>query len=424
MEVATLFDQARRAHQAGEVAQAEQLYRALLDIEPGHVPAQYLRGVALHALGRLDEAEIALDAAARHDPGHAEARNHRGVVQVHRGRLDEAIASFRDALRVRADFAEARRNLMLAIERRGEPPAGHGHETPAELVRKGMEAEACGALDDAEAAYREAIRRKPESFAAFCNLGSVLVKRGRRAEAAESCRQALALKPDLAEAWLNLGLAQAGLGALDEAASSCRHALALRPESVEARLNLGLALVEQGRLAEAIARYREGIRLRPDSSALESSLLYALNLDPSVDAKALLDAHRLWAVRHVPERPDGPAPDQDRAPQRRLRVGYVSPDLKVHPVAFFLVHILAQHDRRNVETFCYAEVASPDETTATLRSIAHAWRSTVGLSDAQVADQVRRDRIDILVDLAGHTAGHRLGMFARKPARVLVCYLG
>jgi predicted O-linked N-acetylglucosamine transferase (SPINDLY family) len=118
------------------------------------------------------------------------------------------------------------------------------------------------------------------------------------------------------------------------------------------------------------------------------------------------------------------ATDHDWRPDRCLRVGYVSPDLRGHPVAFFLEPILAHHDRACIEGFCYAEVAAPDAITARLKSLAHGWRSTCGLSDAQVADLVRRDRIDILVDLAGHTRRHRLGAFARRPAPVQVTYLG
>src|SRR5262249_59914368 len=113
-----------------------------------------------------------------------------------------------------------------------------------------------------------------------------------------------------------------------------------------------------------------------------------------------------------------------RNPDRRLRVGYVSPDLAQHPVAFFLLPALTHHDRAQVEVICYAEVGAPDSTTAQVRARADGWRSTLGLSDDQLADLVREDRIDVLVDLAGHSPGNRLGAFARRPAPVQVTYLG
>jgi predicted O-linked N-acetylglucosamine transferase (SPINDLY family) len=107
-----------------------------------------------------------------------------------------------------------------------------------------------------------------------------------------------------------------------------------------------------------------------------------------------------------------------------LRVGYVSPDFRTHAVSYFFEPILRHHDRNRAEAYCYAEVAAPDDTTARLQGLASVWRWTVGLTDAQLAEQVRRDRVDILVDLAGHTSGHRLGVFARRPAPVQLTYLG
>ena len=165
-------------------------------------------------------------------------------------------------------------------------------------------------------------------------------------------------------------------------------------------------------------------RLNPHDAAAHSSLLYALHLHPGYDAQALYQEHVLWQQRHAqPLRKFIQPHLNDRSPDRRLRIGYVSPDLRRHPVGLFLWPLLAAHDKVDFEIFCYADVRVPDEMTERLRAQADQWRSIVGRTDEQVAARIREDHIDILVDLTMHTAGHRLLVFARKPAPVQVTYL-
>src|SRR5262249_8628543 len=123
-------------------------------------------------------------------------------------------------------------------------------------------------------------------------------------------------------------------------------------------------------------------------------------------------------------RPEGTAPDHDRDPTRRLRVGYVSGDFRVHAASGFIASILAHHDRSQVEAICYSDVISPDAMTQHLQALAHGWRALRGAGDAEAAEHIRAERVDILVDLSGHTGGNRLGVFARKPAPIQVSYLG
>jgi predicted O-linked N-acetylglucosamine transferase (SPINDLY family) len=197
-----------------------------------------------------------------------------------------------------------------------------------------------------------------------------------------------------------------------------------QPELTSARYNLGVALQAQGKLVEARECYREVLRIKPDDRVAYSTYAGALIFEPSVDGAGLLAQHRRWAAHHASTRAK-PAPHKNRPePERKLRVGYVSPDFRAHAVAYFLEPILAAHDPAQVETVCYAEVPAPDRTTARLRALAGQWRDTFGLSDEQLAELIRRDEVDILVDLAGHTAGNRLLVFARKPAPVQVSYLG
>lgn len=185
--------------------------------------------------------------------------------------------------------------------------------------------------------------------------------------------------------------------------------------------NLDMALHEMGRPDEATAAFRQALALKPDLAAAHSNLILAMNYDDGVTQDEILTESRRWGAAHGAPGVDRPAAD---GRQRRLRIGYVSPDFRRHSVGHFIAPIIANHDRWSFEVYCYAEVATPDDQTARFQSLAQGWRSTVGLSDGAVAEQIRHDGIDILVDLAGHTAGNRLGVFAEQPAPVQLTWIG
>jgi predicted O-linked N-acetylglucosamine transferase (SPINDLY family) len=243
-------------------------------------------------------------------------------------------------------------------------------------------------------------------------------------EAATCYRRALELKPDYAEAHNNLGVALKDQGRLDEAVACYRRALELKPDFAEAPNNLGNALKDQGKLDEAVACYRRALELKPDYGVAHSNLLYTLVFCTGYDAQTIFEEHRRWSRQHADPLARFIQPhSNDRSLHRRLRIGYVSPDFRHHAESFFTVALLSAHDHENFEIFCYADVACPDGITARLRSYADVWQNITGLTDEQVAQLVRQDRIDILVDLTMHMARNRLLVFARKPAPVQVCWL-
>ena len=235
---------------------------------------------------------------------------------------------------------------------------------------------------------------------------------------------AVHLVPGFTDAWVNLAWVLALAGHARQAEQAAHEAIARAPHNADAHNNLGLALMRQGRLAEAEAALRQALALRPDFALPHSNILFCLNYRPELSAEAIFAEYQQWDRQHAqPLMPAEPSFDLDRTPGRRLRVGYVSPDFRQHAVALFAEPLLAAHDRSSLELYCYAEVPAPDAVTDRFRALADHWRSTVGLSDIDVAELIRRDHIDILVDLAGHTAGNRLLVFARKPAPVQVTYL-
>jgi predicted O-linked N-acetylglucosamine transferase (SPINDLY family) len=178
-------------------------------------------------------------------------------------------------------------------------------------------------------------------------------------------------------------------------------------------------------LDEAITAYRQAMVLRPPFSKAHSNLLLALNYHSSLDPSAVYDEHLRWNREHAePLQSFIQAHANDRSPERRLRIGYVSPDFYGHPVGHFLLPLLAQHDHERFEIFCDAQVSAPDGLTERLRAHADHWHSLIGISDAQAADFIRQHQIDVLVDLSGHTSDNRLLLFAHKPAPVQVTFLG
>jgi predicted O-linked N-acetylglucosamine transferase (SPINDLY family) len=234
--------------------------------------------------------------------------------------------------------------------------------------------------------------------------------------------RAVRLEPRLTFAHCNLGLLKAALGKVHEAAASYRRALEIEPDVAETHHNLANAWLRGGFLREAIASYRDAMALRPDHAPYHSELLFHLHFDPAYDTRAVLAEAREWERAHA-SLSCAQATPRDRDPNRRLRIGYVSPNFRHHCQAFFMMPLLEQHDHERFEIVCYSDVARPDDWTRRLFGHADEVHAVAGVSDDDLADRIAADRIDILVDLTMHMAQGRLAMFARKPAPLQVCWL-
>ncbi len=204
-----------------------------------------------------------------------------------------------------------------------------------------------------------------------------------------------------------------------------QRALELRPDFRDAVLHLSKLLGDLGRQEAGIDLLRKAITQLPHDVGLHGNLLYALHHTAGDDGSLLLSEHRAWANRHAEPlqneiRPHG----NDRTPDRRLRVGYVSADFREHPASRFLLPLIEAHDRTHVEVFCYSDVRRPDSLTHRCKAASDQWRETTGCSDQALAELVRQDGIDILIDPTGHMAYNRLLTFARRPAPVQIAYFG
>ena len=418
----------------GRLAEAEASYRRVLELQPDWADTHNNLGVTLWDQGRQAEAEASYRRALEIEPDYVEAHNNLGNARRDQGKLPEAEASLRRALALKPDFAEAHNNLGNTLQAQGRRPEAEASFRRA-LALKPDYAEAHsnlgnalrdqGRFSEAETSLRRALALKPDFPGVHNNLGAALQWQGRLSESEASYRRALALKPDYAEAHNNLGAVLQGQGRLSESEASLRQALELQPDFAEAYSNLGATFNYQGRLSEAEASYRRALEFEPDYEDAFGNLLFALNYHPDKGAQEIFAGYREYDQRFgLPHRSTWRAHANSRQRGRRLKIGYVSPDFRQHAVRHFLEPLLACHDKGVVQVYAYAELQREDAVTARYRGYADQWIATLGLSDAALAERIRADGIDILVDLAGHTAGNRLQVFARKPAPVSVSWLG
>jgi predicted O-linked N-acetylglucosamine transferase (SPINDLY family) len=282
-----------------------------------------------------------------------------------------------------------------------------------------------GRLDEATACYQQALRLRPNYAEVYYNQGNLLKDQSRVDEAIACYRRALELNPGFMQAYVNLGNAYGDQGCSDEAVACFQSALRLKPDYAKAYNNLGNVLKDQGKLDEAIACFRRALEHDPNFAVAGSNLLHTLHFCPGYDAAAIFAEHHRWNQQFVAPLAKAIQPHpNERSADRRLRIGYVSPDLRDHVVGRNVLPLLRQHDRRQFEIVCYADLLRPDSLTEIFRSHADAWRDVAGMTHEALAQLIRDDRIDVLVDLTLHLARNRLRVFAQKPAPVQVTFAG
>ena len=346
----------------GDFATAETRFREAIGAAPSYPRAHINLGNALQKLGRLHDSAASHRAALKFDPDYAEAHSNLGAVLIQLG-----------------DTTQAKQHLERALE------------------------------------------LKPDMAAAAIILASAYEVEGNFPGARRQLERALAIEPRHAGAMANLGGVLLGMGEIGDAEELLRKALRIDPDSIPALTGRALIDVQRGRAGLADAAYRHALRVDPSDPIVWSSFLFSLNLRDDLDAEAVAREH--FAFGKVFDR-NSPAKTPKKPAARQIRVGYVSADLMKHPVALFLRPILASHNRAEFETFCYSNGRVEDELTIELRGICDQWRSIAGRDDPWVEDLIRADGIDVLVDLSGHTANNRLGVFARRPAPAQATWLG
>lgn len=401
------FEAAIRLHESGDLDAAEMRYRTILQADPHNPDATHLLGLIAHQRGDHAAAVAQIGAAIALQADKAAYHANLGNALAALARYAPAVASYRKALRLAPDHALARHNLGTALAQSGE------------FIQ---------AADE----FRRAAAARPSAETRYALAGALIAiadrdpcRADRYEEAAAELRAIWQETADPVEARTALAYCLQQLKRWTEAAEHYEAALALRPDSAKAHNNLANCYHQLGRIVDAVFHFRETYRLAPDFPEALASVIACLNYDPGCTPEQSLAEHRIWAERvAAPHYPGEARHANDRDPERRLRIGYVSPDFRRHPVSAIFAPVLAAHDPGQVEVTCYYNHAVEDAVTLRLKSLARQWRAVAAIDDAALCEQIRADRIDILVDLAGHTGFSRLLAFAHKPAPVQVSWLG
>jgi protein O-GlcNAc transferase len=339
------------------------------------------------------------------------------------------------------------------------PPRPIGRAVEPEAFRQGVQAHRAGRLEEAEQLYRKALKLNPSLSAALSNLGIILSRTGRFDEAVSLLERAVETDPNGPNGWINLcntyrelrrwadairagqraielaptdanalsnlGFALFNADRFDEARTVLERALASNPKHANAWNNLGIVLQRQCQIEQAIACYERTLEIEPGHVTAHSNILFCMHFAPQYTPEEIARAHREWAARHEQPRLSKALPPRAVDPSAAvLRVGMVSADLRKHPVADFLLPLIRNWPKHRLALYFYSTSTTKDDTSLWFAAQASGWRDVAGLSDEQLARQIRADGIDVLFDLTGHTAGHRLLAFALRPAPVQAIWLG
>ncbi len=429
-------------HGAGDAEAAMAAAREAAARHPGVADFHFILGNLLAEQGAHADAISRFEQALRLRPGHPETLHNLGVALHSAGRLADAAAALRESIALRGSDARAHGALasVLIAQGRAAEAVAQAQEAVAHAPGDadahnvlGNALQAQGLLDAAIARYRQAILLAPGHAKAHSNLGMALMGQGLLADAQSSFQRALDLQPGDANTLNNLGNLLQRRDRFTEATAAYRQALEREPGMADAWSNLAGALQTCGEHEEAIACWRQALALKPDFFSAWSNMLFGLSFLPSCTPDAYLaEARAFGAAVAARARPDAlpphPAPLQDlggdEGARRPLRLGLVSGDLREHPVGFFIEGVLAHLPADAFTLHAYSTSLRDDRLTQRLRPRFAVWRSLVGVPDEDAAAQVRADGIDILIDLAGHTADNRLPLFAWRAAPVQLSWPG
>jgi len=393
------FARAAELHHANRLPEAEAIYRAILRDDPQRGDCYNNLGLIAAERGDAAAADLMLRKAVELDSGNFDAYNNLGNLYANVGQRAAAAAFYRHALEIAPSYLPAQINLGTTLQAAGDP-VGAG------------------------AAFRAALSLDPMAAEAHNGLGHLSLMAEELAAATVNFMRTAAVRPDWAPGWNNLGTALRRLGLLEQSELCLRRSLSIQGDFIDGLLNMGNVMTSLGRIEDARHFYERILALQPDHPAAISNLLFALNYSGTIDAATLAARHRELAGRLEASTPHLPGAPPAVGPRGRFRIGYVSPDFRAHSVAYFFEPLLREHDRSRFEIFCYAELSAPDAVSDRLARMADHWVPTFGVTDGDLAARIRADRIDILVDLAGHSAHNRLGAFTLRPAPVQATWLG
>lgn len=447
-------------HTSGYVLQAIDIYQKILAVEAKNAEVLHLLGVAYAQQQQYGKAETyilqaiqqnsthahyynslanvywyqqALDKALHHyqqalkiNPSQAEAHNGLGNVFKAKNQLDKATEHYQQALQLNPRYADACNNLGTVLKLQGQlAEATHYCQHALSLnpnlseayTTLGSIAKDQGQLTTAVEHYHKALAINPQSVTAYNNLGIIYQQQGDLEQAIRCYQQALSLNPQQAETYNNLGIIYNELGQLSQAVLYYQEALKLSPDYAEAHSNLGTSLLDRGESEMALQHYRKAFEIKPHYAAAHSNYVYALNFLPEYDLTQLYQAHQAFQQQQTASLQHY-AHKNNLDPNKRLKIGYYSPDFRKHSLTYFVLPILVHHQHEQFEIYCYYNNTKIDDITQKIQQCADHWIPCVGWTDEQLAEKIHQDEINILVDFSGHTGRNHLLTFARKPAPI------
>ena len=392
------LEEGLQEHQRGALEAAQVIYQGVLDDDPGNADAYHFLGLIAHQQQNFKTAVTFIQKAIAGDNARPTFHFNLGAAQLASGGTEAARASYERAAIFKPDWPEA-------------------HFNAGSLA---------GQMNDAEQALSSltrAIELRENYAEAHSSLAAVLNILNRSAEAKVSASRALQLDPELAEAWINLGNAEDKLGDLSAAEAAHRQSIKANPANASGYYNLGNTLADMWQQTEAIRYFRKALEISPGFENAQDNLLLNLLYDPNATEASLL--HESMSCEKQLSLTSAQADHNNvRQPDRPLHIGYVSPDFRTHSCAYFLEALFRHHDRVQFVIFAYANVAQPDKTSSRFQEMADHWHNISGMSDEAAVQLIVANKIDVLVDLAGRSKNHRLGIFRRKPAPIQISWLG
>jgi protein O-GlcNAc transferase len=434
------FEEAVAAQRAGRLDAAIEGYGRVLAKYPRHDGAMANLASCLKSAGRPDEAMAQFQRAVQSSGAGAETWFNYGNLLRDVGDVGGAQDAYRTALGKQPGLAPASVNLARLLAAWATRQFRDGKAAQAEPafreavqlqptftdahVGLGMALKDLGRPGEAIGCWQRAVALDPRNAAAHNNLGAMYRLLKRPADAVRHLREAVKLVPGDSMSTANLAHALLEQGATSEAMQLARGIVAREPQSTDGHMMLGFALAYQGEVDAALGAFLESHRLKPEAAMPISNALFTSLYSDARDAAGLLELHTTLAREIVPAALPPLAPAALRAPAARLRIGYLSPDLRSHPVSTFFEPVLSHHDMEAFEVHCYSTAFVEDAVTQRLRATGAIWHACAGWTDERIAAQIRADGIDVLVDLAGHTAQNRAAVLRAKPAPVQALYIG
>ena len=385
---------------SGDNSGAIDIYTKLLLSDPRNSDVHYHLANAYYSNENSTEAEEHYRKALALSPRHCDALVNLSILLQHRGNYKEAIQLLN----------------LAALIKPNDPNIYYNLGTYFQLL---------GDLHNAAKQYKHAISIKPDNYLSLCNLGVTMLHIGNASDAENCFRDAIKLNDTGVNAYINLATLLHKKGEFEQALQYYQHALVLEPENAAIYYNIGNAFVEQSKIDESLIYYRKSLDINPNDPEVFSNYLYAQNYSASLSPGTIYQNHLEYSQQFQKSFSKiNWHNHRKRDKTKKLCVGYVSADFREHPIAFFIEPILANHDSESFEIFCYYNNNINDTYTKRLRSLSNHWINTASMNDDEVAEHIVADKIDILVDLGGHTGKNRLLVFARKPAPIQITWLG